>query len=200
MWRWVIRIYVAFIVFLVLMFFSGMIFIKVERLLIRVGYPSLSRTAHEHPLAVIFLIGFAAGHLYLGSNFTGRGWFRSKSGLTYEGFKLEALKPWSWAIVSPVLLMGIAFWFQIQREDGTFAQIAWQSFYDGFLMPNCSNRRFFAISGDAACSVNLMFLGMWVASIGYSLAPIARKRVLRIFNASGTAAIAKRGAAKGSEG
>ncbi|MGB6194028.1 MAG: hypothetical protein WBF42_16280, partial [Terracidiphilus sp.] len=87
MWRWVVRIYVAFAVFGVLMFLSVLTFVKADRLLVRSGYFGLSRAVHQHPLLTLFLMGFAAGQLYLGSNFTGHGWFRSKTGLTYEGFK-----------------------------------------------------------------------------------------------------------------
>jgi hypothetical protein len=180
MWRWVIRIYVAFTVFGVLMFLSTLMLVQVDRSLVRSGYLGLSHAVHQHPLLALLLMGFAAGQLYLGSNFTGHGWFRSKTGLTYEGFKLEELKPWSWAIVSPVLLAGIFLWFGMQEEAGTFADISWASFNRSFLMPDCSNRRFFGVGGDMACSLNLMFLGTWVASIGYSLAPVCRKRAWKL--------------------
>ncbi|MGB6194698.1 MAG: hypothetical protein WBF42_19695, partial [Terracidiphilus sp.] len=94
---------------------------------------------------------------------------------------LEELKPWSWAIVCPVLLAGIFLWFEIQEEAGTVANISWAGFYTGFLMPDCSNQRIFRSGGDTACEMNLMFFGTWVASIGYSLAPIFRERIRKLF-------------------
>lgn len=186
MWRWVIRIYVAFVVFVFLMFLFVVLVIELGNLFGRSLHFNVRHIAHEHPLLVMFLIGMAAGQIYLGSSFTGRGWFRSKSGLTYEGFRLEMLKPWTWVIVSPVLLAGVLFWYSAQKEAGTLPQFDWQSFYRGFLMPDCSNRRILGVSGDMACSLNLMFLGTWVASIGYSLAPVFRKRVRKLFPTSAT--------------
>lgn len=158
MWRWIIRIDVSFVVFGLLLFLSGALLIRTAHFLARVGFPVFSHWIHSHVLLIMFLLGVTVGQVVLGSNFTGRGWFRSKSGLTYEGFKLEELKSWSWVIVSPVLLMGIVFWFVMQKEGGaSFAQMGWQSFYRGFLMPECSNRKILGIGGDSACSIQLMF-------------------------------------------
>ncbi len=178
MWRWIIRVYVAFVVFVFLLFLCGVGLIQFDHFLIRSGFSGLNRLMHEHTLITTFLLGLVAGVTYLGSNFTGRGWFRSKSGLTYEGFKLEELKRWTWLITSPILLAGILFWVAIQKENGVLAKIGWRSFYEGFLMPECSNRRLFAIGSDYQCGLRLMFLGTWVAAVGYSLAPILRKQVL----------------------
>lgn len=181
MWRWIVRVYVSFVVFGLLLFLSGALLIRTAHFLARVGFPVFSHWFHSHVLLIMFLLGVTIGQVVLGSNFTGRGWFRSKSGLTYEGFKLEELKGWSWVIVSPVLLAGIIFWYAMQRDGGVLTQIGWQSFYRGFLMPECSNRKVLGIGGDSACSIQLMFLGTWVASVGYSLAPTARRFVSNLF-------------------
>jgi hypothetical protein len=106
MWRWVIRLYVSLIVFVLLLFGAGVLVIRVAHLLMKVGSPLLSQAIHAHILFTMFLLGMVAGQVHLGSNFTGRGWFRSKSGLTYEGFRLEKLKPWTWLFVSPLILLG----------------------------------------------------------------------------------------------
>jgi hypothetical protein len=181
MWRWVIRVYVAFVVFVILLFCLGAGLRQIDHLLVWTGSHALDRLVHDYMLSTMFLMGLAAGQIYVGSNFTGRGWFRSKSGLTYEGFKLEELKSWNWLIVCPVLLAGILFWLAIQMEGGVLAAISWQSFYRGFLMPECSNRRILGIGGDPQCGIHLMFLGTWMAAVGYSLAPALRKRVLMAY-------------------
>jgi hypothetical protein len=125
---------------------------------------------------MMFLLGMLAGQVYLGSNFTGRGWFRSKSGATYEGFKLEELKPWTWLILSPVLMLGVFFWFAVRGEAGLLGQTTLSDFYRGFLMPDCSNARLLAYKGDLTCSMHLMYFGTWIAAVGYSLAPAFRRR------------------------
>ena len=181
MWRWIIRVYVAFVVFVLLLFGFGAGLIQIDHLLVRAGFYGLNHLLHEFTLSTMFLIGFAAGLVYVGSNFTGSGWFRSKSGLTSEGFKLEVLKPWNWLIVSPVLFAGIFFWFAIKEEGGALSSISWQSFYQGFLMPECSARRVLGVGGDWQCGVHHMFLGTWIAAVGYSLAPGLRKRVLVLY-------------------
>jgi hypothetical protein len=180
MWRWIVRAYVAFVVFVFLQFVCGVGLLELNHFLIRYGYFRLNSLMHEYTLTVMFLLGLVAGMAYLGSNFTGQGWFRSKSGLTYEGFRLEAFKRWTWLIASPILIVGIFFWVAIQKENGVLAQINWLGFYRGFLMPECSNRKSLGIGSDLQCELHLMFLGMWVAAVGYSFAPIVRKQVLRV--------------------
>lgn len=177
MWRSIIRAYVAFVVFAFLQFVCGVGLLEINHFLIRLGFGGLNRLMQQYTLTMMFLLGLVAGMAYLGSNFTGRGWFRSKSGLTYEGFKLEALKRWTWLIASPILIAGIFFWVAIQKEGGVLAQTSWQGFYRGFLMPECSNRKILGIGSDSQCGLHLMFLGTWVAAVGYSLAPIIRKQV-----------------------
>jgi hypothetical protein len=88
MWRWIIRVYVAFIVFVILLFVCGAGLLEINRFLIRTGFGGLNRLMHEYTLIMTFLLGLVAGMAYLGSNFTGRGWFRSKSGLTYEALDM----------------------------------------------------------------------------------------------------------------
>jgi hypothetical protein len=178
MWRWIIRAYVAFVVFVFLQFVCGVGLLEINHFLIRYGFSGLNSLVHEYTLTTMFLLGLVAGMAYLGSNFTGRGWFRSESGLTYEGFKLEALKRWTGLIASPILIVGIFFWVAMQKENGVLAQINWQAFYRDFLMPECSNRKIFGVGSDLQCGLHLMFLGTWVTAVGYSLAPIVRKQVL----------------------
>ena len=178
MWRWSIRAYVSFLFFVILQFICGVLLIRIDHALVRFGFQGLNRFVHGHLLITEFLLGLASGQIYLGSNITGRGWFRSKSGLTYEGFKLEALKPWSWLILSPVLLAGVVFWFAIRKEAGVVAEISWRSFYQGFLAPKCLNVKMLGIGSDFQCGIHLMFLGTWVAAVGYSFAPACRRRAM----------------------
>jgi hypothetical protein len=180
MWRSIIRVYVAFVVFVFLQFLCGVGLLEINHFLIRFGFGGLNRLMHEYTLTMMFLVGLVAGMAYLGSNFTGRGWFRSKSGMTYEGFKLEGLKRWTWLIASPIFIGGILFWVAIQKENGVLAQTSWQGFYRGFLMPECSNRKILGIGSDYQCGLHLMFLGKWVAAIGYSLAPIVRQTIFAV--------------------
>jgi hypothetical protein len=177
MWRWIIRIYVSFMVYVIMLFASGVLLIRVAHLLMKIGSPLLVQWIHNHVLLTMFLLGVVAGQVVLGSNFTGRGWFRSKSGLTYEGFKLEKLKPWTWLFVSPLFLLGTGFWYLEQRELGVLSGHTLSSFYHDFLIPDCSNVAWATAYRDAVpCSMQLFFVGFWMASIGYSLAPIVRKR------------------------
>jgi hypothetical protein len=180
MWRWILRVYVAFVVFAVFLFLEGILLVRFDHLLMHFGWAGLNCQLHEHTLSTMFLLGLVAGQAYLGSNFTGRGWFRSKSGLTYEGFRLEWLKPWTWLIWSPVFLAGILFWLAIQSERGALNQISWTAFWHGYLAPDCSDGGVFVIGGDFQCGFHLMFLGTWIAAVGYSVAPLLRKQLGKI--------------------
>jgi hypothetical protein len=176
MWRWIIRVYVSFVIFWMLMFFHGAVLLTVARQMSRLGIPFLLQQIHSHVLLSMFLLGVLAGHVVVGSNITGRGWFRSKSGLTYEGFKLEKIKPWTWLIVSPVLLAGVALWVLTQNESGDKSNVTISNFYHGFLMPNCSSAQFKAYQVYPSCWMQLLFVGIWMASLGYSIAPIVHRQ------------------------
>jgi hypothetical protein len=175
MWRWIIRVWVSIVLFVFLMSCSGALLIRVTRLLVWVGLPLLSQLVHSHVLFTMFLLGVLAGQVVLGSNFTGRGWFRSKSGHTYEGFKLEKIKLWTWLTITPVLLLGIVLWFMEQSELGVTTSITLASFYHDFLMPNCSTASWRDYRLNPSCGVEIIFVGSWTASIGYSLAPLIRR-------------------------
>jgi hypothetical protein len=180
MWRWIIRVWVSIVVFWILMFSNGAILITVARLMARIGLPFLLQLFHAHVLFTMFLLGVLAGQVVVGSNFTGRGWFRSKSGLTYEGFKLEKIKSWTWLIVSPVFLLGVVSWMQERIESGVLSNLTLVSFYRDVLMPNCSLSSWKNYQLYPFCGVQLICVGIWMASIGYSLAPLVRRHGSRL--------------------
>jgi hypothetical protein len=180
MWRWIIRVWASIVVFWISMFFSSAVVVMVARLMATVGLPFLVQLLHSHTLLSMFMLGVLAGQAVVGSNFTGRGWFRSKSGLTYEGFKLESLKSWTWILVSPVFVLGVVSWMLERSESGVLSNVTLTNFYHDVLMPNCSlswwkNYRLYPF-----CGVQLICVGIWMASIGYSLAPLVRRHGFRL--------------------
>jgi hypothetical protein len=180
MWRWIIRVWVSIVVFWILMYFCGGISITVARLMARIGLPFLLQFFHTHALLTMFLIGVMAGEVVLGPNITGRGWFRSKSGLTYEGLKLEKIKSWTWLLFSPVFLLGVVSWIAQRSESGVISNLTLANFYQDVLMPNCSlswwkNNQLYRYCGE-----QLLFVGVWMASIGYSLSPLVRRHGSRL--------------------
>ena len=181
MGRWIIRIWVSIVVFWFMMFMSGMVLASAVHLSLRMDLPFLRENIRHHDLLTMFLLGVMTGLPVLGSGFTGRGWFRSKRGLTYEGFKLEAIKRWMWLLISPVLFVGVIAWIETQREGGVLFSVTWSSFYHGFLMPDCANRPLLRYTGDTTCIMNLLFVGTWLASVGYSLAPIVRRHGAKLW-------------------
>jgi hypothetical protein len=147
-----------------------------------VGSPLLLQWIHTHYLLAMFLLGLLAGLVILGSNVTGRGWFLSKDGLTYEGFKLEKIKPWTWLLISPVFVLGVIAWFLEKSVSGIHSGLSFANFYYDVLMPNCPLASWKYPGLYPFCGEQLVFVGIWMASIGYSLAPLVRKcssRLLR---------------------
>ena len=183
MWRWIIRIWVSFVMFWFLMFMSGLVLASLVHLSLRVEFFSLRQWIRDHDLLTMFLLGVSAGLPVLGSRFTGRGWFRSKSGLTYEGFKLEEIKLWMWLLISPVFVLGLVAWMENKREMELFSITTFSSIYHELLMPNCSSGGLLRYRGDTTCSMNLLCVGTWMASIGYSLAPAIRSRGAKLLRA-----------------
>jgi len=180
MWRWIIRVWVSIVVFWILMFSCGGVLITVARLMTRIGLPFLTQLIQSHVLSSMFLLGVLAGQVVVGSNFTGRDWFRSKSGLTYEGFKLEKIKPWTWLLVSPVFLLGVLSWIQQRIESGVLSNLTLANFYQDVLMPNCSLSWWKNYQLYPYCGEQLLCVGVWMASIGYSLAPLVRRHGSRL--------------------
>jgi hypothetical protein len=180
MWRWIIRIWVSLVIFWMLMLSDCVVLVTAARQMARLGIPFLLQQIHSHVLLSMFLLGMLAGQIVLGTNFTGRGWFRSKSGLTYEGFKLENIKPWTWLLISPILLVGIVSWALEQSESVIRSNISLVNFYHDVLMLNCSlswwkNYQLYPYCGD-----QLLCVGVWMASLGYSIAPKVRRQWTRL--------------------
>jgi hypothetical protein len=175
MWRWIIRVWVSIVVFWMLLFMSSLALIEVARLMARIGLPFLMQLIHSHTLFAMFLLGILAGQVVLGSNFTGSNWFRSKSGLTYEGFKLEKIKPWTWLLISPVFVLGVVGWVLERSESVVWSNITLVNFYQDVLMPNCSLSWWKNYQLYPYCGEQLLCVGIWMASLGYSIAPVIRR-------------------------
>ncbi len=176
MGRWIIRIWVSVVVFWFQMFIAGLVLASLVHLSLRLGLFPLRQWIRDHDLLTMFLLGVCTGLPVLDSRFTGRGWFKSKSGLTYEGFKLEEIKRWMWLFISPVLILGVMVWVETQDGMGTLSGATFSSFYHELLMPNCSSGGLLRYRGDTTCSMNFLTVGTWLASVGYSLVPAIRSR------------------------
>ena len=181
-WRWIIRVWVSIVLFFFLMFCFSVLLIRLTHLLAKISFPLLLQWSHAHVLLTLFLLGVSAGQVVLGSNFTGRGWFRSRSGQSYEGFKLEKIKPWSWLLFSPVFMLGVISWCMEQSKSRIFSSSFFINFYRDVLEPNCSlswwrNYRLYPY-----CGVQLICIGIWTASIGYSLALWVRSRRSKLWH------------------
>ena len=187
MWRWIIRLWVSVVLFVFLMFCSSVLLIRVTHLFAKIGFPLLLQETHAHVIVTMFLLGMATGQVVLGANFTGRGWFRSKSGQSYEGFKLEKIKPLTWLLVSPVFVLGIVAWLQERRESGAHSNLFFVNFYNDVLTPNCSFSWWKNYQLYPLCGVQLLSVGIWTAAVGYSCAPMVRRsfsKLLRRIQAS----------------
>jgi hypothetical protein len=174
MWRWIIRAYVSLMVFLVLLFVSVVVFKEVAHLLTWAGYSRLPDWFGEHTLLTALLAGVMAGQVPVDSRLTGEGWFRSKDGKSFEGFKLEVLRRWTWLLLSPLFLIGITVWW-FQQDQSAFSSSAVSGIYHELLARNCSNvwaRKYWF---DNSCNIQMVLIAPWMASIGYSLAPTLRR-------------------------
>ena len=183
MGRWVIRIWVSVVVFWFHMFIAGLALASLVHLSLRMDFSSLRQLIRDHHLLTMFVLGVCVGLPVLDSRFTGRGWFKSQSGLTYEGFKLEKIKRWMWLLISPVLILGVMVWVETQGGMDSLSSATLSSFYHELLMPNCSSGGLLRYRGDTTCSRSLLTVGTWLASVGYSLAPAVRSRSAKLLRA-----------------
>ena len=167
MWRWIIRLWVSVVLFVFLSYLSGALLLTGIRLLAWGGFPMFLQWVHAHYLFTMFLLGVLAGQVVVGSNFTGSGWFRSKSGQTYEGFKLEKIKPWTWLLFSPIFLLGVVSWVLERNDSVIVSNITLMNFYSDVLMPNCSLSWWRNQLLNPYCGEQLLCVGIWMAAIGY---------------------------------
>jgi hypothetical protein len=181
MWRWIIRAYVSLMIFLFLLFVFVVGFKEIAHVFTRAGFPWLSEWFSAHALWTAFLVGIVAGQVSVDSRLTGEGWFRSKDGKSFEGFKLEQLRPWTWLMVSPILILGVLVWC-FEQNQSVLSGPTLASFYHDLIMRNCSvawTRRYWF---DNSCNVQMLFIASWIASLGYSVAQAIRRRSSRIVN------------------
>lgn len=178
--RWLLRLYVFFILFFALLFLHSLVLVILVRRLQHFGVGEPSRFIHDHLLLTMLLLGTLVGYGQWGANLTGLTWFRSKSGLVWEGFRLEKIKPWAWILVSPALPVGLFFWFEIHMAGGALETLSWKNLFEGFFKPNCSAVQIFRIGGEQNCFLHLLFVGTWMAAVGCSLAPGLRRAVKKL--------------------
>jgi hypothetical protein len=180
MWRWTIRVYVSLVFFWVLLFCAVISLKELAYLLTKASFPWVSDWFGAHTLLTALLAGLIAGQVPVDSRLTGEGWFRAKDGKSFEGFKLDALRPWTWLIVTPVVVAGITALF-LEESWSVFSFPTLIGLYDDLVVRNCSDvwakKNWF----DNSCNVQLVLLSPWVASIGYSIAPAIRKRGSQVF-------------------
>jgi hypothetical protein len=173
MWRWIIRVYVSLMVFWILLFLSVATLKEVSHLFLRVDSPWLSVWMRSHLLWTAFLAGAIAGQVPVGTDFTGEGWFRSKDGKTFEGFRLEELRQWTWLILCPLFLLGVVVWW-FENGQGILSSPTLVGFYRNVVMADCSSTWGQSNWFNSSCNTQLLFVASWLASIGYSLAPSIR--------------------------
>lgn len=128
MWRWIVRVYASIVLFWFFMFCSGLALVRVAHALVKIGWPYLSQEIHTHLLLTMFLLGMITGCVTLGSNFTGTGWFRSKDGQSFEGFKFEEIKPWTWLFGVFIFGLGVVMWRLEQIERSALCNPRFQAF------------------------------------------------------------------------
>jgi len=147
---------------------------EVSRLLLHFGSPWFLEWLRADVLWAALLAGVMAGQVPVGSSLTGEGWFRSKDGKTFEGFKLEELRPWTWLLISPLFLLGVVAWCFGQSQLGVTSGLTLSSFYHDFLMPSCPDVYARGYLLNTSCNMQLLFVASWMASIGYSLGPVVK--------------------------
>jgi hypothetical protein len=178
MWRWIVRAYISFMLFWVLLFGAFVSLKELSRLLAYTHFPGIFEWAAAHVLIAAFLAGLIAGQVPVDSRFTGERWFRSKDGSGFENLKLEKLRPWTWLAVTPIAVLGIGALF-LELHRSVLSGLTLSSFLSDLVSKNCANvwtrRNWF----DTFCNVQSVLLAPWVASIGYSISPFVQRRTLQ---------------------
>ena len=175
MLRWAIRVYVSFVLFVVFVFGAVVGLKELVRLLAYASFPWVGEWFSTHTLLTASIAGLLAGQVPVDSRLTGEGWFRTKEGNNFEGLKLDALRPWTWLIVTPISVLAVAALY-FEESQSVYSSLTLSGLYSELVARNCSyvqaNKYWF----DNFCNVQLVILAPWVASIGYSIAPAIRKR------------------------
>jgi hypothetical protein len=175
MLRWIVRLYVSFVLFVVFVFCDVAALKEMAHLLAKAGLPAVSGWFSAHDFLAALFAGLFAGLVPVDSRLTGEGWFRSKHGRGFEGFRLDQLRPWTWLMVTPLVIFGVTALF-LEETQSALSITTLSSFIGNLIARNCSDvwtqKNWF----DTSCNVQLVLVAPWIASVGYSIAPIIRKR------------------------
>jgi hypothetical protein len=181
MWRWILRAYVSFMLFWVLLFCAMLVLKELCRLLAYTFLPGILEWVGTHVFPAALLVGIVAGQAPVNSRFTGEKWFRSKDGNGFEDLKLETLRPWTWLMLTPIAVLGLTLMFLEQRQS-VFSDLTFGHFLSELFLRSCADiwaRKYWF---DESCNVQSVLIVPWIASIGYSIAPAVQRFALLGFS------------------
>jgi hypothetical protein len=169
----------------------GRIAEAVGYVLVLCGSPELWKDLHEHPFGRSLVVGLLAGFIPLQTLLSASGFINVRYTQILKRLNPDGLKSWIFVFFSPVIILCLLSWmidwFALRSRHSSVLQTTspypMSEFFDGFLSTNCSN--FTDLRGDMwgerwkfSCLIHVQLISIWMLTIGYSLAPFVRKRIL----------------------
>jgi hypothetical protein len=193
MQRLIVRIFMSLLFYNTSVWIVGRLADALGYLFVKGGSSDLWQLFHQHPFGRAILVGFLAGWVPLETWLAASGLMNRRIKLHLRRLKLNRLKQWIVVIYSPVLLFVFGGWtiqwFENRGQYSSVLQTASgypaSEFFRGFLSIDCAKAGGIGESfwgGNAlSCMIHVQLISIWLFAVGYSLAPLARKRVFPIF-------------------
>ena len=195
--RWFPRFVLYFLFYFVSIEIVGRTANGLAHLLAKIGSPELWQALQVHLFARALAVGLLSGLVPLQTWVAATGILNPRDVRVIRRLNPDRLKPWTFVFLSPVVLLALGGWTiqwfenssQYESVLRTTSPYHLSELFKGFLSTNCSSSGGSAVSwGDSyafRCMVHAQLIAIWLIAVGYSLAPIFRKRVLPLFSKEG---------------
>lgn len=166
----------------------------VAYLLMKGGSKDAWQLIHMHPLGRALMVGLLAGFVPSKIWLAASGFINSRYPRLLRRLNPDSLKRWMFAFFSPVMFLAVAGWvidwLALRNQHSSALQTAspypLATIFQGFLSTNCSDAFDWRVElwGDRFafdCLIHVQLISIWTLTIGYSLAPFARKWASPLF-------------------
>ncbi len=192
--RWIPRFLLCILFYYISVYVVGRLVNVLAYLLTKAGSPELWQLLHQHFFVRSFVVGLLAGIVPFRTWIAAAGIFNPKHARLLKRLNPDRLKPWVFVYLSPAIVTALVSWTMQWYENNsqplsvlrTASRYQFSEFFNGFFSTDCSNASessvFWRDGNGLGCMVHVQQIAIWLIAVGYSLAPVVRKRVRPLFN------------------
>jgi len=192
--RWIPRFLLCIFFYCISIYVVGRLVNVLAYVLTKGSSPELWQLLHQHVFVRSFVVGLLAGIVPFRMWIAAAGIFNPNHARLLKRINPDRLKPWVFVYLSPAIVTALVSWSMQWYENSsqslsvlrTTSPYRFSEFFNGFFSTDCSNvsesSAFWRDGYGLGCMVHVQQIAIWLTAVGYSLAPVVRKRVRPLFN------------------